>query len=33
MKGSSIMEGYFMDPKNTAETFTEDGWLMSGDVA
>lgn len=33
MKGSSIMEGYFRDPKNTADAFTEDGWLKSGDVA
>lgn len=27
------MEGYFRDPKNTADAFTEDGWLKSGDVA
>ena len=30
--GGSIMKGYFNNPEKTKESFTEDGWLMSGDV-
>ena len=33
LKGTGIMNSYFKDPENTADAFTEDGWLRSGDVA
>jgi long-chain acyl-CoA synthetase len=26
------MQGYFKNPEATAETFTEDGWLNTGDI-
>lgn len=29
--GPSMMKGYWNSPKETAETFTEDGWLRTGD--
>lgn len=33
VRGPNITKGYYkMDEKNL-ETFTEDGWLMSGDIA
>lgn len=31
-RGPSIMKGYFNNPKANAETFTEDGWMRTGDV-
>lgn len=33
MRGPGIFSGYWNKPEKTAETFTEDGWLRSGDVA
>ncbi|KAJ3169237.1 long-chain fatty acid-CoA ligase [Geranomyces variabilis] len=32
LRGPSIMKGYYKNPKATAETLTEDGWLMTGDI-
>ncbi|SFI10071.1 AMP-dependent synthetase/ligase [Halpernia frigidisoli] len=32
VKGSSIMQGYYKLPKETAEVFTEDGWFKTGDA-
>ena len=31
-KGSNIFEGYFKDPKRTADVLTDDGWFRTGDV-
>lgn len=33
LKGPNIMKGYMKNAKATAETFSSDGWFMSGDVA
>ena len=33
VKGPNLMVGYRNQPDKTAETFTEDGWLLSGDIA
>nr|AZL94688.1 cyl-CoA synthetase long-chain family [Nephromyces sp. MMRI]AZL94689.1 cyl-CoA synthetase long-chain family [Nephromyces sp. MMRI]AZL94690.1 cyl-CoA synthetase long-chain family [Nephromyces sp. MMRI]AZL94691.1 cyl-CoA synthetase long-chain family [Nephromyces sp. MMRI]AZL94694.1 cyl-CoA synthetase long-chain family [Nephromyces sp. MMRI] len=33
MRGPSVISGYFRNPKDTAEAFTSDGWLKSGDIA
>ncbi len=32
VRGYNVMQGYLDDPKATAETITEDGWLKTGDV-
>ena len=32
VKGSAIFKGYWKKPKETAETFTEDGWFKTGDI-
>ena len=31
-RGNNIFKGYYKDEKKTEETFTEDGWLMTGDI-
>jgi long-chain acyl-CoA synthetase len=32
LKGDSVFKGYYGLPKQTSEAFTEDGWLLTGDV-
>lgn len=32
IKGSSVMQGYYKLPKETAEVFTEDDWFKTGDA-
>jgi long-chain acyl-CoA synthetase len=32
IRGETVFQGYYKDPEATAATFTEDGWLKSGDV-
>ena len=33
IKGCGVFKGYFKAPQENAETFTEDGWLKTGDLA
>jgi 4-coumarate--CoA ligase len=33
LRGPIVMQGYFGNPKATAETFLEGGWMRTGDVA
>jgi long-chain acyl-CoA synthetase len=32
VRGPSVFKGYWNKPKETAEAFTEDGWLKTGDI-
>jgi long-chain acyl-CoA synthetase len=32
VKGNCVMQGYYHKPDQTRETFTADGWLLTGDI-
>jgi len=32
IKGDNVMLGYYKDPENTKQSFTEDGWFRTGDI-
>jgi long-chain acyl-CoA synthetase len=32
IRGYNVMKGYYKDPKKTAETIDQDGWLHTGDI-
>lgn len=33
VKGPQVMRGYWQHPEETKKVFTEDGWLLTGDIA
>ena len=33
LRGDNIFPGYWRNPERTAQTFTDDGWMKSGDLA
>lgn len=33
IKSGAMMDGYFKNPEKTKEAFTDDGWLLTGDIA
>src|SRR5262249_28271236 len=33
VRGPPVMRGYRLDPERTADAFTPDGWLRTGDIA
>ena len=32
VRGPNVISGYFLNPEESAKTFTKDGWLKSGDI-
>jgi long-chain acyl-CoA synthetase len=33
LRGANVFKGYWKNPERTAETFTADGWMRTGDIA